>query len=427
MKKNLRLTSGILTAVLAVAVFLFMNRFDSEVKTNSVLIDTLEIPVMIPTNFEFGLATDSFEITKAKIKPNEFLANILLPHHIDYVTIDALAKKSKNIFDVRKMVAGKNYTILSSRDSSQKAQYFIYQPNSIDYIVYDLRDSISIYKGKKEVTIEEQVASGIINSSLYLTLQENKVSPALAVRLSEVFAWSIDFYRIQKGDWFKVIYEERFVEGESIGIGEIKAVEFNHYDKPFYAFHFNQGEKDDYFDEEANSLRKAFLKSPLKFSRLSSGFTMKRFHPVQKRWKAHLGTDYAAPRGTPIMSTGDGIVIESKKKRANGNYVKVKHNSVYTTQYLHMNKRNVKVGQHVKQGDIIGFVGSTGLATGPHVCYRFWKNGKQVNHLRQDFPSAEPVLEENKDEFELFLKEFKGKLDAISLEVVIADVLASKN
>lgn len=421
MKKNLRLTSGILTLVLAITVFLYMNENknsgDSEVPEKDAIVEVDDEP----ENIDFGINLDSFQVTKSKIKPNEFLANILLPHHINYVTIDALAKKSKDIFDVRKMVAGKNYTVLASKDSLKKAKYFIYQPNAIDYIVYDLRDSINIYKGEKEVETIEKSAAGIINSSLYLSLQESNASPALAVRLSEVFAWSIDFYRIQKGDWFKVIFEEKFVDGESIGIGEIKAVEFNHYDKPFYAFHFSQGEKDDYFDEKAESLRKAFLKSPLKFSRLSSRYTMRRFHPVQKRWKAHLGTDYAAPTGTPIMSTGDGIVIESKRKRANGNYVKVKHNSVYTTQYLHMSKRNAKVGQHVKQGDIIGYVGSTGLATGPHVCYRFWKNGKQVDHLRQDFPSAEPVMEDNKDEFELLMKEFKAKLDFLNLnnEIVV--------
>ncbi len=421
MKKNLRLTSGILTLVLAITVFLYMNENknsgDSEVPEKDTIVEVDDEP----ENIDFGINLDSFQVTKSKIKPNEFLANILLPHHINYVTIDALAKKSKDIFDVRKMVAGKNYTVLASKDSLKKAKYFIYQPNAIDYIVYDLRDSINIYKGEKEVETIEKSAAGIINSSLYLSLQESNASPALAVRLSEVFAWSIDFYRIQKGDWFKVIFEEKFVDGESIGIGEIKAVEFNHYDKPFYAFHFSQGEKDDYFDEKAESLRKAFLKSPLKFSRLSSRYTMRRFHPVQKRWKAHLGTDYAAPTGTPIMSTGDGIVIESKRKRANGNYVKVKHNSVYTTQYLHMSKRNAKVGQHVKQGDIIGYVGSTGLATGPHVCYRFWKNGKQVDHLRQDFPSAEPVMEDNKDEFELLMKEFKAKLDFLNLnnEIVV--------
>lgn len=417
-KKKIRLVSSVLTVLLAVSVFLFINRYNSSNEQFEPIIeDSLQVASHLPINREFGLAIDSFVVTKERIKPNEFLANILLPHHIDYVTIDALAKKSKPIFDVRKMVAGKTYTILASKDSLQKAQYFIYQPNAIDYVVYDLRDSILIYEGQKEVEIVEKTAAGIINSSLYLTLQENEVSPALAVRLSEIFAWSIDFYRIQKGDWFKVIYDEKFVDGESIGIGEIKAVEFNHYNTNFYAFHFKQGDNDDYFDEEANSLRKAFLKSPLKFSRLSSRYTMKRFHPVQKRWKAHLGTDYAAPTGTPIMSTGDGVVIESARKSANGNYVKVKHNSVYTTQYLHMSKRNVKVGQRVRQGDIIGFVGSTGLATGPHVCYRFWKNDKQVDHLKQDFPSAEPVLAENKTAFDLYLKEYKQKLDLIRLQI----------
>lgn len=416
-KKFLRLTSSILTVILAVSVFLFVNRYESSnEQMEFVNEDSLHHKAHVPATIEFGLAIDSFTVIKESIKPNEFLANILLPHHIDYTTIDALVKKSKSIFDVRKIVAGKTYTILASRDSLQKAHYFIYQPNAIDYIVYDLRDSINIYIGQKEVEIQEKSAAGIINSSLYLTLQENDASPALAVRLSEIFAWTIDFYRIQKGDWFKVIYDEKYVEGESIGIGEIKAVEFKHFNSNFYAFHFNQGENVDYFDEEANSLRKAFLKSPLKFSRLSSRYTMKRFHPVQKRWKAHLGTDYAAPSGTPIMSTGNGVVIESAFKSANGNYVKVKHNSVYTTQYLHMSKRNVKEGQRVRQGDIIGFVGSTGLATGPHVCYRFWKNGKQVDHLQQDFPSAEPIQAENKAAFEIYLKEFKEKLNLISLK-----------
>ena len=415
MRSKLRKLSTVLTAILAVFIVLFIMRF----RESDAVVE--EVPELIveeikPAFIEFGLNKDSFTVIKEKIKPNEFLSNILLPHHVDYAKIDAIVKKSKDIFDVRKMVAGKYINLFISQDSSESLEYFVYQPNAINYIVYDLRDSINIYRGEKEVEVNEKTAAGIINSSLYLTLQESNASPALAVELSEIFAWSIDFYRIQKGDWFKVVYEEKSIEGEFIGIGEILAVEFNHYNKTFLGFRYDQEGKEDYFDEEANSLRKAFLKSPLKFSRLSSGFTMKRFHPVQKRWKAHLGTDYAAPRGTPIMSTGDGVVIESQRKRANGNYVKVKHNSVYTTQYLHMNKRNVKVGQHVSQGDIIGYVGSTGLATGPHVCYRFWKNGQQVNHLSQEFPSAEPILPENKVAFEKVMNSHRLKLDAIEIE-----------
>lgn len=416
MRKKLNQIVLALSLILAVSVSLFISRSTNEnpATDNTTFVDTL--PTAPEPTFAFGIAVDSFDIIEATIKPNEFLANLLLPHNIDYITIDKLAKKSRDVFDVRKLAAGKKYSIFKSKDSLSKAKYFVYQPNAIDYVVYDLRDSIQIFQGKKEVHIETAQVGGIINSSLYETLQDQNSSPALAVKLADIFAWSIDFYRIQKGDWFKAIYEVKYVDNEPIGTGKILAVEFSHFDKPYLGFYFDQDGKEDYFDEEANSLRKAFLKSPLKFSRLSSRYTMRRFHPVQKRWKAHLGTDYAAPTGTPIMSTGDGVVIAASYTRGNGKYVKVKHNSAYTTQYLHMSRRNVKVGQHVRQGDIIGFVGSTGLATGPHVCYRFWKNGKQVDHLREDFPSAEPIKEDNKSRFEQEKEMWIKKLDSIRLE-----------
>lgn len=415
MRKRLRLISGLLTAILGIFVLLFIQKSQNEQDTTHQAV--VEIFDSIPeTTIQFGIEIDSFEVIHKKIQRNEYLSNILLPYQIDYVTIDLLSKKSKEIFDVRKMAAGKDYTILASKDSIGKAQYFIYQPNAIEYVVYDLRDSVQIYKGEKEVSIVEKSIAGIINSSLYQTLQEADANPYLAVELSEIFAWSIDFYRIQKGDWFKAIYEEKYVDGEAIGIGKILAVEFNHFDRSYLGFYFNQEGAEDYFDEEANSLRKAFLKSPLKFSRLSSRYTMKRFHPVQKRWKAHLGTDYAAPTGTPIMSTGDGIVIEASYTGGNGNYVKVKHNSAYTTQYLHMSKRNAKVGQRVRQGETIGYVGSTGLATGPHVCYRFWKYGKQVDHLKEDFPSAEPIQKKHLPEFKEWMSEMQTRLAAVKIE-----------
>ncbi len=416
MKKELKIFSSILSSLIAVGiVVLFMDR-EEQVQFKPAQEETIiEEPIIEPI-IEFGIPIDSFEVIKATVQKNEFLANILLPHQVDYVQIDQLAKKSKEVFDVRKIAVGKKYTILTAKDGLKKAQYFIYQPNAIEYIVYDLRDSIAIYKGEKEVSIKRNEVAGTIHSSLSATLQEAKASPYLAVKLSDIFAWSIDFYRIQKGDWFKAIYEEKFVDGERIGIGKILAVEFNHYDRSFLGFYFDQDGKDDYFDENANSLRKAFLKSPLKYSRLSSGFTMRRFHPVQKRWKAHLGTDYAAPKGTPIMATGDGVVTKSSYSRGNGKYVKIKHNGTYSTQYLHMSRRNVKVGQHVKQGDIIGFVGSTGLATGPHVCYRFWKNGKQVNHLAQEFPAAKPISKEHQTDFNALKAKVQEQLDKIQLE-----------
>ena len=366
-------------------------------------------------NLEYGLNLDSFIVHKNTIKPNEFLANILLKHHVPYPEIDRLAKASDSIFDVKRIAAGRDYTILCKKDSLEKAAYFIYDANAIDYIVYDISDSLFIYKGKREVTTKINTASGRIKSSLSQTLDDAGVSSVLAIQMADVFAWTIDFYRIQKGDWFKVVYEEKFVDGKSIGIGNVLASNFNHYDKNFFACRFIQDNIPDYFDAEANSLRRAFLKSPLKFGRLTSGFTMRRFHPVQKRNKPHLGTDYAAPTGTPIMATGDGVVIASAYSKYNGNYVKVKHNSTYTTQYLHMSKRLAKIGQHVSQSDIIGYVGSTGLATGPHVCYRFWKNGSQTNHLKEDFPPSEPVKTKHIKRFKSELAKYKVQIDKIKL------------
>ena len=415
MKKKLKWISVALTALLGLFVVLFILKSQN----NSAKPEVIEVvtDTLPPAKLMYGITVDSFTVVESKIEKNEFLANILLPYNINYVTIDQLAKKSKTIFDVRKIAVGKNYTLLLSKDSLPKAEYFIYEIDAIDYVIYDLRDSIDIVRKQKPVETKIRTASGSINSSLYQTLQEADANPYLAVKLADIFAWSIDFYRIQKGDEFKVIFEEKFVDGKSIGVGKIEAAEFKHFDRSFFAFGFDVDNKREYYDEEANSLRKAFLKSPLKFSRLSSRFTMRRFHPVQKRWKAHLGTDYAAPRGTPIMATSDGVVIKSSYTRGNGKYVKLRHNSVYETQYLHMNRRNVKVGQQVRQGDIIGYVGSTGLATGPHVCYRFWKNGKQVDHLREDFPSAEPISPEIKEAFILKRDSLQKSLTEIQLGI----------
>jgi len=378
-----------------------------------------EVDTIPEPQFEYGILTDSFTVHKNEIKPNEFLANILLKYKIPYPEIDKMVKGAEGVFDVRKIAAGKNYTVMCSNDSLGKVKCFIYEPNAVEYVVFDMRDSLKVYRGRKEITTKIRTASGVITSSLYQTLQDANVSPVLAIEMANVYAWTIDFYRIQENDWFKVIFEERFVDDKSIGIGKVLAAEFNHSKRDYYAYYFEQDSVGDYFDSKANSLRRAFLKSPLKFGRLTSGFTMKRFHPVQKRNKPHLGTDYAAPKGTPILATGNGVVIESRHKAYNGNYVKVKHNSTYTTQYLHMSKRGVKTGQTVQQGDVIGYVGSTGLATGPHVCYRFWKNGKQVNHLSEDFPPSEPIKPEHLERFKAKEAEFKKDLGKIKgVEIV---------
>lgn len=373
-------------------------------------------------NIEYGLPADSFNIHKGVIKPNQFLADILLKYHVSYPEIDRLVKKAKETFDVRYMKSGQSYAVFCGKDSIGKAKCFIYEPNAEEFIVFDLRDSINVYKGVKPLEIRENISYGTINSSLYQTLQDISASPALAMELANIYAWTIDFYRIQKGDNFKVIYTEKYIDNQRIGIQDIKAVVFNHFGNDFYAFAYEQDEFVDYFDMEANSLRKAFLQSPLKFGRLTSSYTLKRFHPVQKRWKAHLGTDYAAPTGTPIMSTGDGVVEEARYSKFNGNYVKIRHNGTYTTQYLHMSKigKGIKPGVKVRQGQTIGYVGSTGLATGPHVCYRFWKHGSQVNHRAEKLPPSNPVKKENQPAYYEFIKPLKQRLDSLNIQQVVS-------
>lgn len=333
---------------------------------------------------------DSFLVVEDEIKKNEVLSTILYRHHVDWPEIDKIVKACKGTFNVKGIRLGNPYTVLCSPDSTEKCEFFIYETSADEYIVIDVGEPRT-YVAQKETIIKQEVAEGIIESSLFLTMTENELSPALAMEMADIYAWTIDFYRLAKGDRFKVLYEKKYVEDEFIGIGKIFACEFEHKGETLRAFRFEEDNIEYYFDEEGNSLRKAFLKSPLKFGRISSKYSRRRFHPVQKRWKAHKGTDYAAATGTHILATGDGTVVAATYKKHNGKYVKIKHNSTYTTQYLHMSKILVKNGQFVKQGQVIGHVGSTGLATGPHVCYRFWKNGQQVNHLKEKVPSAKPL------------------------------------
>ncbi len=344
---------------------------------------------------------------------NETLTDLLLPYNVPFEKIFDIAKKSKDIFYVRKFKIGDNYVVYKTDDTIGTIQYFVYQKDPVNYIVFDLRDSINIYEGKKKVDVQQQFAHGIINSSLYETFINNNLEINLALKLADIYAWQVDFYHIRKGDEFKVFYEEEYIDGKPVGVGKILAAEFLSGGENYYAFRFEQNGSDVYFDEKGNSLRKAFLKSPLKFGRLTSRYSLRRYHPVLHRIKAHLGTDYAAPTGTPILSVGNGVVAEATYKRFNGNYIKIRHNSTYTTQYLHMSKiaKGIRPGVHVKQGQVIGYVGSTGLATGPHVCFRFWKNGKQVDPFKQKIPPSKPVDKKNKEAFFALRSEWMNKLE----------------
>jgi murein DD-endopeptidase MepM/ murein hydrolase activator NlpD len=397
----------------------YMSENETQVIAETALEDTTYVEIdTVPQNYYIanGVVRDSLLIYFGTVKVNQNLSEILLKFNVSYAEIDRIAKKSKDIFDVRKFVTGKNYLVFYTDDSLQKVESFIYEVDAANYVVYNLGDSLNIYRDRKEVEVRIRVASGVINSSLWQTIVDNDIDFTLPMELSEIYAWAIDFYRIQKGDNFKVIYEEKYVDDKKIGMGKVIAAYFNHYGEDFYAIYFEQGDAADYFDENAKSLRRAFLKAPLKYSRISSKFSRRRYHPVQKRYKPHLGTDYAAPKGTPIMTTGDGVIIKSGYSRGNGNYVKVKHNSVYSTQYLHMSKikSGIRKGARVRQGDVIGYVGSTGLATGPHVCYRFWKNGAQVDALRVSVPPSLPVDKSYLEAYKKVKEEIMGKLDSMA-------------
>lgn len=372
--------------------------------------------VKIPNKL-FNYDLDTFKVVEKKIERGETFGTILDQHHVWTPKIYEIANAIKADFDVRRLRAGKNYTILAAKDSTEQAQVFIYQHDLINYSIVDFRDSIQVKKVKKKVTVKVEEVAGIITSSLSQTLDEKHVSPIITNDLSDIYAWTIDFFRLQKNDRFKVLYEQKYINDTvPAGIGKIKAAYFEHIGKPFYAFSYVPDSItgiQDYFDEETNNLRRAFLKAPLKFSRISSRYNLKRYIAFYGRVKPHLGTDFAAPVGTPIMSTANGKVIASTYRGGNGNYVKIRHNATYTTQYLHMKKRNVKVGDYVKQGDVIGWVGMTGNTSGPHVCYRFWKNGKQVDPLKQKLPAAEPMKKEIQQEYLSYIAPIKKQLDAI--------------
>ncbi len=375
-------------------------------------IDLGAFKVIEPT-IKYGFTLDTFLIEQQNIRENEFISDILTKYKVDYVDIEQMVTQYKEVFDVRTLRAGKPYTVLNT-DTTTAADYFIYEPNVYNYIVFDFKKK-TVEKIERPIETRVETASGVIETSLWNTMVDNGLSQELTAKMEDALAWSIDFHYIQKDDRFKLIYERKYIDGEPVGVGEIKGAYFKNYDNEYYAFHFENDRHSGFYDLEARPMEKAFLKSPVKYSRISSGFNLRRYHPILKRRKAHLGTDYAAPRGTPILAVADGVVVRRGRTRGNGNFIKIKHDKVYQTQYLHMNgfAKGVNTGVHVKQGQVIGYVGSTGLATGPHVCFRFWKNGRQVNHLRENLPPPEPMPTEDIPKFNEIRDTLKVELDKI--------------
>ena len=377
---------------------------------------TASVPKII---HEFGYTLNDYKVIKDTIKKGESFGIILDRHHVYYPKINAIAKGIKDTFDVRRIRAGKPYMILASKDSLEKAEVFIYKNSKARATIVDFKDStIVAYTYRKPIKIVEKEVSGNIYSTLSEAMDSLHLNPNLTYDVADIYAWTLDFYKLQKGDQFKLIYEEKFIDDSIfVGYGKVKAALFDHNNKDFYAYRFVPDSIKgipEYYDEEGNMLRSQFLRSPIKFQyRVSSRYNLRRKIAYYGRVKPHKGTDFAAKVGTPIMATASGTVTESRKKGGNGNYVKIRHNNTYSTQYLHMSRRKVKRGKYVKQGDVIGWVGMTGNTSGPHVCYRFWKNGKQVDPFKQKLPSAKPLKKSLKPSYKKFIEPFKTQLDNI--------------
>lgn len=341
---------------------------------------------------KYGFPEEEYHIVEHTLFPDEFLSDILTKYDVGIEKIFELESKAKDIFSVRNIRAGKKYAIVQ-KDSCSAAECFVYEPDPFRYVIYDLKDTVDVKIVEREVTTTIETTSGIVESSLWLSMKEQGLSPVLIEKMEDALAWSVDFYHIQDGDRYKLIFERRYIEGKPVGIGSLKGAYYKNSDNEYYAVYYENEKYNGFYDLEGRPTKKGFLKSPVRASRISSSFSMSRLHPILKRRKPHLGTDYAAPYGTPIMAVANGVVTNAGYTKGNGKFVKLKHDKVYSTQYLHMQRfaKGIKAGVHVKQGQTIGYVGSTGLATGPHVCYRFWKNGRQVNHLRENFPPPEPM------------------------------------
>ena len=374
-----------------------------------------------PIEYKYGYNIDQYIFEEKKIKSGDTFGDILEGVGIDYPEIYEALQKTKGDVNFKKLQIGKPYTLIFSKDTLRSLKAFVYHPSVEGYSFIQLKDSVFGETIVKPKSYKEMEASGIIDNSLYLTLEEQNMNPLLTYYLSDIYAWTIDFFRLEKGDRFKVIYTESFVDDTiSVGISRIKAAYFLHRGNEQYAFEYETDSIKgivEYLDQDAKNLRRAFLQSPIKFGRVSSRYNLsRRIAYYGNRIRPHKGTDFAAPIGTPILSTANGVIVKSSYTRANGRYVTVKHNNTYSTQYLHMQKSNVRVGQQVEQGDVIGWVGMTGNTSGPHVCYRFWKNGLQVDPFKQKLPEAKPVSESLKKQYFRDISLVRSQLDSIKIK-----------
>jgi murein DD-endopeptidase MepM/ murein hydrolase activator NlpD len=369
-----------------------------------------------PEKTLYGIKVDSLLVKKGLVKRRQHLSDIMLNYGVRYATIDYLARHTKKVFDVRQIRRGHAYAVISKKDSVQTPVWFAYEISPSHYVLYHLQDSIYAMLGTKPVVRKQVESKGSIQSSLWNAMLQQHDDPNLAISLSEIYAWTIDFFELRKGDQYKAIYQKIYVDNKYVGMGSVEAADFIQRGQHHYAFYFEQNGQAGYFDENGKSLERTFLKAPLKYRRISSRFSNHRWHPILKIYRPHHGVDYAAAEGTPVHALGDGVIVKRGYQRNGaGNYLKIRHNSVYTTQYAHLRAfaKGMVVGKHVRQGQLIGFVGHTGLATGPHLDFRIYKYGTPVNPLTIKSPSAKPVPPRYRPAFDSVVRHFKPMLDSL--------------
>ncbi|HOW25147.1 MAG TPA: peptidoglycan DD-metalloendopeptidase family protein [Bacteroidales bacterium] len=404
----LRRITVIILPVLAVVGIIFLVRYctrDDQIQE--------EPMVVVPPQMKYGIVIDSFNLHNRTVLKDQNFSDILTYYGVDYQIIDMLVKLSYPVFDLRKLRAGNSYTVMCSDDTAQKAHYLVYEDSPVSFVVYGLTDSLCVYRTVKDMKRVVTTTHGSISSSLWNAMIESGADPALAMELSDIYAWTVDFFGIQKGDTYDVLYEQLIVEGDTIGIGKVLAACLNNEGHAFYAFRYVQDSVAGYYDEQAKNLRRAFLKAPLQYRRISSRFTHSRYHPILKIRRPHHGVDYSAPAGTPVQTIGDGTVVQlSYQKGGGGRMIKIKHNGTYTTVYMHLKgyAKGIRQGARVRQGDVIGYVGSTGLSTGPHLDFRVYKNGTPIDPLKMESPPADPVKPAYRPEFDSIRMEYTKQL-----------------